>query len=74
MRFPSRPPVAAGPFTALSALVILATVGWGPVARADEAAPPAPIMLPTMVVTATRLPTPEEELGSAVTVITGEEI
>ena len=40
--------------------------------RADDAPPRAD--LPLVVVSATRLPTPESELGSSVTVITGQEI
>src|SRR5262245_18320183 len=41
---------------------------------ADSNALAEPVALPTVVVTPTRLPTPENEVGSSITVITGEEI
>jgi vitamin B12 transporter len=41
-------------------------------ARADDSS--APVDLPPMVIGATRLPTPESQLGTSVTVITSEEI
>jgi vitamin B12 transporter len=63
--FPARHALAAvGSFIAS-----LITISSG---RADDASPPAE--LPNMVISATRLPTPEAELGSSVTVITREEI
>jgi len=53
-------------------LLIALAFGDGP-ARADEA-PAQTVPLSPMVVSATLLPTPEDQLGSTVTVITGEEI
>ena len=44
------------------------------VSAADDDASAAPISLPPVVVTPTRLPTPESEVGSSITVITSEEI
>ncbi len=41
---------------------------------ADSNALAEPVALPTVVVTPTRLPTPENEVGSSITVITDEEI
>ncbi|HXZ02662.1 MAG TPA: TonB-dependent receptor [Stellaceae bacterium] len=56
-------------------LVPLSALGlsWSilPAAHADES---DSVPLPPMVVSATRLPTPEEQLGSTVTVITGDDI
>ncbi|HWB51456.1 MAG TPA: TonB-dependent receptor [Stellaceae bacterium] len=44
-------------------------------ARADDASPPGPLALPPVVVSgATFLPTPEDQLGSSVTVITSRDI
>lgn len=43
-------------------------------ARADGDAATLPVELPPVVVGATRLPTPESELGTSVTVITSDEI
>src|SRR5262249_2717320 len=45
-----------------------------PVSAADSNALAEPVALPTVVVTPTRLPTPENEVGSSITVITEEEI
>ncbi len=50
-------------------LVAFGPIFW-PAARAEDTTP----MLPPMVVTATRLPTPADQVGSSVTVITREEI
>jgi vitamin B12 transporter len=58
-------------FVALSTLLI-ALSGVLP-AQADETTS-SPIALPPVVVSATRLPTPESEIGSSVTVITADEI
>jgi vitamin B12 transporter len=59
------------------ALVILSIIVTDPVhvrtAAADDALS-EPVSLPTVVVTPTRLPTPESEVGSSITVITQEEI
>src|SRR5262249_34495268 len=45
-----------------------------PVSAADSNALAEPVALPTVVVTPTRLPTPENEVGSSITVVTEEEI
>src|SRR5580658_663999 len=63
--FPARSALAAG--SSFIASVITCSSG-----RADDASPPAD--LPPMVISATRLPTSENELGSSVTVITSEDI
>lgn len=67
----SRPAARRWPF-ALSSLALLCC-GAGQNAAAADASPP-PDTLPAIVVSATRLPTPEEELGSSVTIITAEDI
>jgi vitamin B12 transporter len=63
-------------FPARSALVtcssLIASVITCSSLRAEDGSPP--VDLPPMVISATRVPTPENELGSSVTVITGEEI
>ena len=41
---------------------------------AQDEASSGPVLLPPVVVTPTRLPTPENEVGSSITVITSEEI
>jgi vitamin B12 transporter len=59
-------------------LIALACAVHGQPTVADDAsAPPIsppPVSLPPVVISATRIPTPETQLGSSVTVITGEEI
>jgi vitamin B12 transporter len=59
---------------ALAALSILLVYRSHPVSAADSDALAEPVALPTVVVTPTRLPTPENEVGSSITVITDEEI
>ena len=59
---------------ALAALSILLAYRSHPVSAADSDALAEPVALPTVVVTPTRLPTPENEVGSSITVITDEEI
>lgn len=54
-------------------LIALACSFDGPPAGADDTSAP-PVALPPVVVSATRIPTPEAQLGSSVTVITGDEI
>jgi vitamin B12 transporter len=65
-------------FSALSvgrmALSVLLACHTLPVSAADSNALAEPVALPTVVVTPTRLPTPENEVGSSITVITEEEI
>jgi vitamin B12 transporter len=63
---------AASRGLALFALLIALSCTGSPLRAQDAAAPP--IYLPPMVVGATRLPTPEDQLGSSVTVITGDDI
>jgi vitamin B12 transporter len=58
-------------FGFLSAIVLLPSFADAP-AFADDA--PPPIALSPLVVSATRLPTPADQLGSSVTVITAEDI
>jgi vitamin B12 transporter len=53
--------------------ILLACLFEGSPAEADESAA-QPVVLPLVVVSATRLPTPEDQLGSSVTVITSEDI
>ena len=57
------------------ALVSCAFVSFsaGSAAKADEPAP-APVSLPPVVVSATLVPTPASQIGSSVTVVTGEDI
>ncbi|MBV8592246.1 MAG: TonB-dependent receptor [Acetobacteraceae bacterium] len=45
-----------------------------PASAVDSDALAEPVTLPTVVVTPTRLPTPESEIGSSITVIPSEEI
>ena len=56
------------PLLILSILTVLASE------VSAQTAPPAPRDLDPVVVTATKTPTPQERLGAAVTVITGDEI
>jgi vitamin B12 transporter len=58
------------PFRFQSAVLLLSSFVSAP-AFADD---PPPNLLPPIVVGATRLPTPEDQLGSSVTVITAEDI
>ena len=64
----SRPPASR----LLVLLSLSATSLFCHAARADDSAPA--VVLPDMVVSATRVPTPEDQLGSSVTVITSQEI
>jgi vitamin B12 transporter len=59
---------------ALALLSILLAHRIHPAGAADGNALAEPVTLPTVVVTPTRLPTPENEVGSSVTVITEQEI
>ena len=59
---------------ALAVLSILLVVHTDLASAADSDALAEPVALPTVVVTPTRLPTPESEVGSSITVITEEEI
>ncbi len=59
---------------ALAVLPILLAYPTHPANAADSNALAEPVALPTIVVTPTRLPTPESEVGSSITVITEEEI
>jgi vitamin B12 transporter len=45
-----------------------------PTAEADDPAPDPVELAPLIVISATRVPTPEDEVGSTVTVVTGDEI
>jgi vitamin B12 transporter len=45
-----------------------------PVSAADDDTSSEPVALPPLVVTPTRLPTPESEVGSSITVIPSDEI
>lgn len=58
----------------LAVLSILFVVHTDLASAADSDALAEPVALPTVVVTPTRLPTPESEVGSSITVITEEEI
>jgi vitamin B12 transporter len=61
----------------LAISLILAGVPLATGARAEDAAPsPPPIVIqtPITVIGATRVPTPEDQLGTSVTVITGDQI
>jgi vitamin B12 transporter len=58
--------------TAISFL--LASLPLATVARAQVASQPIVINTPITVIGATRLPTPEDQLGTSVTVITGDQI
>jgi vitamin B12 transporter len=57
----------------LAVLCVLLTYPGRVSIAADEASL-TPVSLPPVVVTPTRLPTPENEVGSSITVITSEEI
>jgi vitamin B12 transporter len=59
---------------ALAVLSLLLPYRTVSVNAADSNALAEPVTLPTLVVTPTRLPTPENEVGSSITVITEEEI
>jgi len=69
---PCSRPAAAGRAFALFSLAGACCVVGSP-ARADDAAA-QPVNLPLIVISATRLPTPADQLGSSVTVITGDDI
>jgi vitamin B12 transporter len=58
----------------LVVLPILLAHRINPASAADSNALAEPVALPTVIVTPTRLPTPESEVGSSITVITEEEI
>jgi vitamin B12 transporter len=58
----------------LAVLSILLAYRSNPMSAADSNALAEPVALPTVVVTPTRLPTPESEVGSSITVISEEEI
>ena len=58
----------------LAVLPILLAHRTDPASAADSNALAEPVALPTVVVTPTRLPTPESEVGSSITVITDEDI
>jgi vitamin B12 transporter len=58
----------------LALIPILLAHRIDPASAADSNALAEPVALPTVVVTPTRLPTPESEVGSSITVITDEEI
>lgn len=62
------------PLRRLSAAVALLLPAFANFAVADETSLPVPETLPTLVVTATRLPTPEDQLGSSVSVVTSADI
>jgi len=57
---------------AMVSLLIVYSAHGDPAAAYD--ASPGPVSLPPVVVTPTRLPTPENEVGSSITVITEEDI
>ena len=74
----ARPPCPVHPHfrRAAIALALLAVLLAfpAPVSAADDETSAEPVSLPPVVVTPTRLPTPENEVGSSITVITSEEI
>jgi vitamin B12 transporter len=70
----SRPSAILASRIALTVLLILLAYRLHPANAADSNALAEPVALPTVVVTPTRLPTPENEVGSSITVITQEEI
>ena len=53
---------------------IILIVGFSTQSNAQDKLPDNPIELPNVVVTATRTETPENEIGSAMTVITAKDI
>lgn len=57
----------------LASSLFALSLGQAPVSRADDQSVPT-YYLPPLVISATRLPTPEDEVGSSVTVITDEDI
>lgn len=70
----SRPSTMFASRMPLAVLSILFVVHTDLASAADSDALAEPVALPTVVVTPTRLPTPESEVGSSITVITEEEI
>jgi vitamin B12 transporter len=70
----SRPSAIFASRMVLAVLSILLAHRINPASAADSNALAEPVALPTVVVTPTRLPTPEREVGSSITVITEEEI
>jgi vitamin B12 transporter len=70
----SRPSAIFASRMALVVLPILLAHRINPASAADSNALAEPVALPTVIVTPTRLPTPESEVGSSITVITEEEI
>ena len=70
----SRPSAIFASRMVLAVLSILLAHRTDPASAADSNALAEPVALPTVVVTPTRLPTPESEVGSSITVITDEEI
>jgi outer membrane cobalamin receptor len=70
----SRPPVLSANRHTLILLAVL-LIYPAQVSAADDETPAEPVSLPPVVVTTpTRLPTPESEVGSSITVIPSEEI
>src|SRR5438067_7229595 len=70
----SRLSAASKSRVALAVLPILLVCRIHGSRAADSNAFAEPVALPTVVVTPTRLPTPENEVGSSITVITEEDI
>ena len=70
----SRPSAVLASRLALAVLSVLLVCRAHPTSAADSNALAEPVALPTVVVTPTRLPTPESEVGSSITVITEEDI
>jgi vitamin B12 transporter len=70
----SRPSAILASRMVLAVLPLLLAHRIDPASAADSNALAEPVALPTVVVTPTRLPTPESEVGSSITVITDEEI
>lgn len=68
----SSPPSDARARALVPSFFIAAFFACASPAQADDSTPP--VELPPVVVGATRLPTPESELGTSVTVITSDEI
>ena len=70
----SRPSAIFASRIVLAVLPILLAHRIDPASAADSNALAEPVALPTVVVTPTRLPTPESEVGSSITMITDEDI
>jgi vitamin B12 transporter len=70
----SRPSAIFASRIVLAVLPILLAHRIDPASADDSNALAEPVALPTVVVTPTRLPTPESEVGSSITVITDEDI